>query len=154
VEIIILPFVELPEIEQDKIICSISAAIKYEIPANIMLAVVEKEAGTPGKANKNSNGTWDIGLLQFNSSYISELNHKYGISFKDVAGNDCYSYDLAAWRIRGHIKNDKGNIWIKASNYHSRTPKFNLIYRTDLINKSIKWADWLESQSFTFSISD
>jgi hypothetical protein len=42
-------------------------------------------------------------------------------------------------------KNDKGDVWTKAANYHSRTPKYNETYRTDLIEKAVKWANWLEA---------
>ncbi|HHU1953599.1 TPA: conjugal transfer protein, partial [Escherichia coli] len=60
------------------------------------------------------------------------------------------SYDLAAWRIRGHIKNDKGDIWTKAANYHSKTPQFNEVYRADLIRKAAKWQTWIEARFNTF----
>ena len=79
--------------------CAISAGIKYEIPANIMLAVAEKEGGKPGQWVRNSNGTYDVGYMQFNTAYLKSLK-KYGIEAKHVAAGDCYSYDLAAWRIR------------------------------------------------------
>ncbi|WP_407214871.1 lysozyme family protein [Enterobacter kobei] len=71
-----------------------------------MLAVAEKEGGSTGLENKNrnSNGTYDVGRMQFNTVYLKDLE-KYGITAEDVAQpQSCYSYDLAAWRIRGHIK--------------------------------------------------
>jgi hypothetical protein len=34
---------------QERVVCSISAAVKYEVPVNIILAVAEKEAGKPGQ---------------------------------------------------------------------------------------------------------
>jgi hypothetical protein len=66
--------------------------------------------------------------------YLQDLS-KYGITPDHVANSGCYAYDLAAWRVRLHIKNDKGDIWTKAANYHSRTPKYNAKYRADLIVK-------------------
>jgi hypothetical protein len=93
---------------------------------------------------RNSNGTHDVGSMQFNTMFLQDLS-KYGITPDHVANSGCYSYDLAAWRVRLHIKNDKGDIWTKAANYHSRTPKYNAKYRADLIAKSVKWADWLEN---------
>ena len=51
----------------DRIICSIIAAIDYQIPANIVLAVAEIENGKPGHASKNPNGTLDFGPMQFNT---------------------------------------------------------------------------------------
>lgn len=129
---------------EERITCSIAASIKYEVPANIMLAVAEKEGGRPGQVVRNTNGTVDIGPMQFNTVYLKELK-RFGIDPIDVAAPGCFPYDVAAWRIRNHIKNDDGDIWTRVSNYHSRTPKYNRIYRRDLMIKAIKWADWVDA---------
>ncbi|CDN89002.1 TrbN [Hydrogenophaga intermedia] len=132
--------------------CSISAAVKYEVPANIVLAVAEKEGGKPGQWVRNSNGTHDVGPMQFNTTYLRDLA-RYGITADDVAAAGCYSFDLAAWRLRMHIRNDKGDLWTKAANYHSRTPQYNAVYRADLMRKAVKWADWLEARFVTLDVT-
>lgn len=148
-----LPFIaELPPLEQERVVCSISAAVKYEVPANIVLAVAEKEGGKPGQWVRNTNGTHDVGPMQFNTAYLSDLA-RYGITADDVAAAGCYSFDLAAWRLRSHLRNDKGDIWTRAANYHSRRPRYNAIYRADLMVKAAKWADWLETHFVTLDIS-
>jgi len=139
---------DFPHDMQERVVCSITAAIKYEIPANILLAIAEKEGGKPGHWVRNSNGTHDVGSMQFNTAYLQDL-FKYGITPDHVANPGCYAYDLAAWRVRLHIKNDKGDIWTRAANYHSRTPKYNAKYRTDLIVRAVKWANWLENRFIT-----
>ena len=136
---------DFPPDMQERVVCSIAAAVKYEIPANILLAIAEKENGKPGQRVRNRNGTHDVGAMQFNTAYLQDLS-KYGITPEHVANAGCYAYDLAAWRVRLHIKNDKGDIWTRAANYHSRTPKYNLKYRSDLITRAVKWADWLEER--------
>lgn len=89
--------------------------------------------------------------MQFNTTYLQDLS-KFGITTVDyVAKPGCYAYDLAAWRMRLHIKNDKGDTWTKVATYHSHTPKYNTKYCTDLIAKSTKWADWLESRFLSSS---
>ncbi|MBL0011120.1 MAG: transglycosylase SLT domain-containing protein [Nitrosomonas sp.] len=134
---------DLPPDMQERVVCSIIAAVKYEIPANILLAIAEKEGGKPDQWVQNKNGTYDVGVMQFNTAYLEDLS-QYGITADYAAQTGCYAYDLAAWRIRLHIKNDKDDIWTKAANYHSRTPQYNARYRADLIGKAAKWADWLE----------
>jgi len=145
-------FIDLPPQMQERVVCSISAAVKYEVPANIMLAVAEKEAGKPGQWVRNTNGTHDVGPMQFNTSYLRDLA-RYGITANDVAAAGCYSFDLAAWRLRMHIRNDKGDLWTKSANYHSRTPRYNAVYRTDLIRKASKWAEWLEARFVTLDLT-
>ena len=140
---------DIPPQLHERIVCSISAAAKYQIPANIILAVAEKEGGKPGQWVRNTNGTHDIGAMQFNTLYLKDLA-KYGITAGDVAAAGCYPYDLAAWRLRMHIKNDKGDLWTKAANYHSRTPQYNQAYRADLIRRAVKWANWLEARFQTY----
>lgn len=143
---------DLPTVQQERVACSIMAAIKYEVPVNIVLAIAEKEAGKPGQWVKNTNGTFDVGSMQFNTYYLTDLK-KYGISAEDVAQDGCYSFDLAAWRIRGHLQHDSADIWTRAANYHSKTPKYNQIYRKDLINKAMKWKRWLEHRFETYTVS-
>ncbi|MGZ8943763.1 MAG: transglycosylase SLT domain-containing protein [Methylobacter sp.] len=147
-----MPFIDLAPPLQERVVCSITAAIKYEIPANIVLAVAEKEAGKPGQWVRNANGTHDIGAMQFNTSYLSDLK-RYGITANDVAASGCYSFDLAAWRLRMHIRNDQGDLWTKAANYHSQTRKHNIVYRADLMRKAAKWADWLEARFVTIDVT-
>ncbi len=131
-------------LKETVIFCSVAAAIKYRIPANIFLAVAEKEGGSPGTKNKNKNGTYDVGYMQFNTDYLKELS-RYGITKQALAADNCYPFDLAAWRIANHIKEDSGDIWTRTANYHSKTPRFNQIYRADLIKKAQTWADWLDT---------
>ncbi|MDV7248935.1 MULTISPECIES: transglycosylase SLT domain-containing protein [Xanthomonas] len=137
---------------EERVVCSISAAAKYEIPANIVLAIAEKEGGKPGQWVRNDNDTYDVGAMQFNTAYLSDLA-KYGIGANDVAAAGCYAFDLAAWRLRGHILKDKGDLWKRAANYHSRTEYYNAIYRADLKAKAAKWADWLDARFLTISYS-
>ncbi len=143
-----LPMDAFPPELQSRISCSIAAAVKYRVPANIVLAVAEKEGGRPGQWRLNQNGTHDVGSMQFNTAYLTDLA-QYGITASDVATAGCYSFDLAAWRLRQHLYNDKGDLWTRAANYHSRTPQHNNVYRADLLRKASKWADWLDARFVT-----
>lgn len=142
---------EFPPPLQERVVCSILAAVKYEVPVNIVLAIAEKEGGKPWQWVKNSNGTYDVGSMQLNTRYLEDLK-PYGIKAEDVAEPGCYSFDLAAWRLRGHLKNDHADLWTRAANYHSRTPKYNQIYRADLIKKAQKWGHWLERHFETYEV--
>lgn len=137
---------------QERIVCSVSAAAKYDIPANLVLAVAEKENGKPGQWVRNTNGTYDVGPLQFNTGYLKQLR-RFGIAQDDVVAAGCYSYDLAAWRLRQHLLNDDGDIWTRAANFHSRTKRINMVYRRDLMRRAGHWADWIAARYATHEIS-
>lgn len=147
----------MPAIDQspqihERVVCSISAALKYGIPANLLLAVAEKENGKPGQWMRNANGTHDVGPLQFNTGYLKQLG-RFGIAPADVAAAGCYSYDLAAWRLRQHILKDSGDLWTRAANFHSRTRRINVVYRHDLMRRAAGWADWIAARYATHEIS-
>ncbi len=131
-----------PEEMNERVMCSVIAAVKYDVTAKIILAVAEIEGGKPGQYVENTNGTLDVGPMQFNTAYLQDLA-RYGITAKDVETSGCYSYELAAWRLRGHILNDSGDLWTRAANYHSKTPCYNAEYRAKLIRASGKWGNCL-----------
>lgn len=137
-------FPDIPPARQEMVACALGAALAYDVPANILLAVAEKEAGKPGQWVRNDNGTYDVGTLQFNTAYLRDLA-RYGIAPADVAAPGCYPYLLAAWRIGSHLRHDTGDVWTRASNYHSRTPRHNAVYRADLIRRAVRWSTWLDS---------
>lgn len=112
-----------------RVTCSIQAARRFELPADLMLAIAEQEGGQVGQWVRNKNGSYDIGPMQFNTTYLASLE-RFGITPKDVAADGCYPYQLAAWRLRRHVDRDDGDVWTRAANYHSRTPIHNARYRT------------------------
>ncbi|ALS68414.1 hypothetical protein [Pandoraea apista] len=144
-----MPVIEIPQHLPERVACSIAAAVKYEIPANLMLAVAEQEGGSPGLVKRNGDGTVDVGSMQFNTKYLADLR-RYGISAEDVSQAGCYPFDLAAWRLRGHILRDAGDLWTRAANYHSRTPSKNATYRAYILPRAARWQKWLEARFVTY----
>lgn len=143
--------IDQPPQMHERIVCSISAAAKYEIPTNVLLAVAEIENGKPEQWVRNANGTYDVGALQFNTGYLKQLQH-FGIEPADVASTGCYSYDLAAWRLRQHMLKDHGDLWTRFANYHSRTPRLNIVYCRALMHAAARWADWLANRYATHEV--
>ncbi len=122
-----------------RIYCSVEASTSYGLPPELLYAVAVAEGGTPGLSSQNSNGTADLGYMQFNTAYLKTLE-KFGIKAEDVQQNSCYPFHLAAWRIRGHLEEPgPEDLFTKAAYYHSRTPEYNAIYRDILINNAQKF---------------
>lgn len=136
--------IDMPPAMQERIVCSVTAAQTYGLPANVVLAVAEQEGGRPGLMKRNTNGTYDLGAMQFNTSYIRSLG-RYGIRFEDVQLSGCYPYQLAAWRLRRHVQYDRGDFWTRVSNYHSYTPIHNQRYRAMLMRRAQRWGLWLSA---------
>lgn len=77
----------------------------------------------------------------------------FGINENHVLAKGCYPYYLAAWRIAGHLQNDQGDIWQRAANYHSRTPTYNRLYRSNLIRRAANIASRLEAKQATSELT-
>jgi len=138
----VAPSLPPPEV-QARIVCSIAAAERFGLPASVMLAVAQIEGGRPGLARRNTNGTYDLGPMQLNTAWLAELR-PYGVDPRWALAGGCYPYQLAAWRIRGHLVRDGGDYWTRVANYHSRTPSRNRPYRAQVIVSAGRWDDWLQ----------
>ena len=55
--------------------------------------------------------------------------------------------------VSQHLRKDQGDLWTHAANYHSRTPRYNAVYRSDLMRKAAKWANWLEARFTTRDVT-
>lgn len=137
---------DLPPIDQVRITCSVQAAQKQGIPAEVMIALAKMEGGKPNLRMKNTNGTEDLGYMQFNTAYIASIKHM-GVEEQHVLADGCFSFHLAAWRVKQHLVNDKGGYFKRVANYHSRTEKYNARYRKKLIEFTQKWRTWLANNN-------
>lgn len=151
----IFPISDLPPeipIDDLRVYCSVEAGIHYEMPADLIYAVSLNEGGRADSQVKNTNGTFDLGTMQFNTAYLKTLK-KYGVNREDVQKNDCYPFHLAAWRIKQHIDEDSSDdVFTKVAYYHSRTPVFNARYRDRLIENIKKFPRDLANSYFDLII--
>lgn len=46
-----------------RVTCSIQAATRFDLPANLILAVAEQEGGQVGECVRNLNGSYDLGPM-------------------------------------------------------------------------------------------
>ncbi|TWA81518.1 hypothetical protein FBY14_1249 [Azospirillum brasilense] len=143
----------LPPAQQEMVLCAVQMAQRYHLPANVLLAVAEQEGGRPGQWVRNDNGTYDVGALQFNTAYLADLR-RFGITPADVADRGCYPYELAAWRIKKHVVEDKGSFWKRVANYHSRNSAPNQRYQSLIKPRAQKWWRWLTANYATHDLTE
>ncbi|MGI4940828.1 MAG: muramidase, partial [Janthinobacterium lividum] len=108
----------------------------------VLLAVAEQENGSARRWVRNTNGSYDVGTMQFNTAYVRTLA-RYGIGLDAVAAPGCYAYDLAAWRLHQSLLHDSGDLWTRVANYNSRTPQINARYRARVMARGAAWGQWL-----------
>ena len=59
---------------KERIDCAVQASIKYNVPVDVLLAISSIENGNIDTISKNTNNTYDYGVMQINSDYIKDLN--------------------------------------------------------------------------------
>ena len=119
--------------------CAIEVEKITGIDQNVIAAIKIAESGTrfDSVLNHNSNGSVDIGIMQTNSIWFTELA-RYGIH-REMLHDNCVSVKVAAWMLLGHLKKTD-DLWEAVGRYHSKTPKFKIPYQ----NKVKKIYEYLE----------
>lgn len=82
--------------------CVEDASKMYGVNPIIIYAIIKTESGFNPKAiNKNKNGTYDIGLMQVNSSWLPTLR-KYGYSANHLF-DPCINVQVGTWVLANCI---------------------------------------------------
>jgi len=104
--------------------CFEEAGEMYGINPLILRSIARVESNfTPDAINKNSNGTFDIGLMQINTIWkpvLGEERWKY-------LGDACYNTKTGAW-ILATCMNRYGYNWKAIGCYNSQTPEKSEAY--------------------------
>ncbi|GAB5045611.1 lytic transglycosylase domain-containing protein [Thermodesulfovibrio sp. TK110] len=84
--------------------CFIDAGNRYGVHPNLLWAIAKVESRfNPYAINKNANGSYDIGIMQINSSWIPVLK-AYGLTDPRHLWNPCYNIHVGAWVLSQCIK--------------------------------------------------
>lgn len=107
--------------------CFAGAATRYGINKSLLVAIGETEshlnAAALGPANKD--GSYDIGLMQINSSWLPTLR-KYGLTEKDLRSG-CTNIYVGAWIMANNISRH-GSTWNAVGAYNAKTISKRVLY--------------------------
>jgi hypothetical protein len=103
--------------------CIQRAADDFAVPATVLLAMVKVESNGRSVVSPNTNGTWDIGVAQHNtSSWVPYFERRYGITAQALASDPCQSIRAQAYVIRReiHTRECAGvDLWCAVARYHA-----------------------------------
>ncbi|WP_230411603.1 lytic transglycosylase domain-containing protein [Collimonas humicola] len=106
--------------------CWQQVAEKYDINPYLLYAIAKTESSlNPAAINRNKNGSYDIGLMQINSSWFPLLR-KYGVDEKKLL-DPCVSIEVGAWILAQNMRR-LGNSWDAVGAYNSSNPAYRLRY--------------------------
>lgn len=106
--------------------CWEEAAAKYNVNPHLLYAIAKTESSMNPKAiNRNKNGSYDIGLMQINSSWFPTLR-KYGLDEQHLY-DPCVSIHIGAWILAQNMQR-LGNSWEAVGAYNSSKPEIRQKY--------------------------
>lgn len=104
--------------------CFSEAAAMYNQSPDLLKTIAKWESGmNPYAIHWNSNGTYDYGLMQINSSWYKVL----GPELWSQLGDPCTNVKVGAWILAGCIQR-YGYNWDAIGSYNSRTPYKKAVY--------------------------
>lgn len=107
--------------------CWKQAEARYGVPVSLLYAIAKQESGLRSNAiGKNSNGTYDLGLMQINTSWLPKLA-KYGIDAKTLILDPCVNLMTGAWVLANNFK-DMGYNWRAVGAYNARAEHRRIRY--------------------------
>lgn len=113
--------------------CWADASKRYNVPVDLLYAVARVETGNKYSvvSGKNRNGTYDIGLMQINSSHLRRLS-KYGITERDLVEKPCLNLHVGAWIMAESIARHGYN-WVAIGAYNAGSMEKRRIYARKVI---------------------
>lgn len=95
--------VKTTEAHQSSGNCWVMAANRFKLDPFLLYSMAYVESGfNPYAIGRNKNGSYDLGLMQINSTWKPTLK-SYGIDMKDLY-NPCVSIHVGAWVLAHNVK--------------------------------------------------
>lgn len=107
--------------------CVAHAAETFRVPELPLWVLLDVEAGRVGAVSRNTNGSYDIGPMQINSSWLKRLGPA-GISEHMIRDNLCINIYVGTWIFAKELQRHGGDMPKAFATYHSPTPRFQYRY--------------------------
>lgn len=107
--------------------CWNEAARLYQVDVGLLYAIARVESGArSGVVSGNTNGSYDIGVMQINSSWLGKLS-RYGITVYSLRNDACLNVKVGAWLLSQTIR-DHGLNWRGIGAYNAVTDAKRAVY--------------------------
>jgi soluble lytic murein transglycosylase-like protein len=106
--------------------CWEQAATRYAVNPYLLYAIAKTESGlNPSAINRNKNGSYDLGLMQINSSWFPTLR-RFGIDEQQLL-DPCTSVHVGAWILAQNMQR-MGNTWEAVGAYNASKSDLRMKY--------------------------
>lgn len=113
--------------------CIDKASRDFSVPSVVIESIIEVEGGKVGTKSKNSDGSYDYGIMQINTWWFRHgpLRKQYNVSIEEVTNNACINIYIGTWILATELANAK-DFWTGIGNYNSnikKKPRAHVIYK-------------------------
>lgn len=116
--------------------CVDQASHDFRVPRVVILLILDAEAGWVGAASPNTNGSYDYGPMQVNSSWLPTFA-RFGITRDMLQNHACTNIYAGTWLL-SKLMAEHTQIVDVIANYHSPTLKYQLQYLDLVRGKLVK----------------
>lgn len=104
------------------------------VSSYVILGLLKTEGGHIGSASRNTNGTYDLGPMQVNTTWVPRLaeanfNGNRSQTYQALRYDGCYNVFVGTWVFRQYLDEADGNYARAIGYYNSHTPSKMNIYQ-------------------------
>lgn len=103
--------------------CFVTAATDYNVPAEVLVAMIKQESRGKPVVRSNKDGSIDYGYAQINSaSWVPYMERKYSIPREALVSSPCQAIRVQAYVLRveqNHKRCAQRDIWCGVGRYHA-----------------------------------
>lgn len=154
---IVPPYAHLNE---EAVQCIAQASLLYEVPELLLHAIISKEGGRTGQCRRNTNGTYDCGLAQINTSWV-EFFKRQGVSPAELLLSACTNITASAYILKyNYLK--KNRSWpdsiisynIGPGNWTSERYQVGYRYAKDVVARWWGFHRWVQTHPSQIAATD
>lgn len=109
--------------------CVNSSSQRFRIHPLVIKSIIEVEGGKIGTLSLNSNGSYDMGIMQINTINLPMIRKRFPkLTWSQIAFSPCTNIAIGTWLLSRHLKSTNNDVWKAVGNYHSKTPKYHKRY--------------------------
>lgn len=119
---------------ESEVQCLQRTAERYALPVSLLRAIRDVEGGRQGTWRRNTNRSYDYGVMQINSVWLPRLK-PLGYDAYVLTHDRCASIDVAGWILAqalaeagDGVVGDARRYWRAVGRYHSATASHNRAY--------------------------
>lgn len=108
--------------------CVNQSSQSYSLKPVMVKTIIAVEGGKVGTISPNSNGSYDLGVMQVNTLHLPAIKTNLGYDWKDLVFDPCKNIQAGSWLLSQRLSEVPGKPWLAVGNYHSKTPTVRTRY--------------------------